>query len=148
MQMVVETDSVLVSPGSERNEETAMNCSRVLQSRSQQTHRTRDLLGQMEASPSLCHCRARVYGLVQGVFYRASTQEKATQLGVAGWVRNCADGSVELEAFGTTTKVEELLAWCRRGPELARVDRVDIEWLPPPQHPDEWRQWNPFRVVR
>jgi acylphosphatase len=98
-------------------------------------------------SSSLCHCRARVHGNVQGVFYRASTRSKAEVLGVAGWVRNCADGSVELEAYGTEKQLEELLAWCRRGPELARVERVDVEWLPPSERAADWSHWKPFRVI-
>ena len=74
--------------------------------------------------------RARVGGRVQGVYYRASTVEAAERLGVAGWVRNCADGSVELEAEGPTAAVEGLLAWCRTGPAGARVTGVDVEWIP------------------
>ena len=70
-------------------------------------------------------------GLVQGVYYRASTVESAGRLGVAGWVRNCPDGSVELEAEGPPAAVEGLLAWCRTGPAGARVSGVDVEWLSP-----------------
>ena len=73
--------------------------------------------------------RARVRGLVQGVYYRASTVESAERLGVSGWVRNCPDGSVELEAEGPTAAVEALLAWCRTGPAGARVAGVDVEWV-------------------
>ena len=73
--------------------------------------------------------RARVRGLVQGVYYRASTAETADRLGVAGWVRNCPDGSVELEAEGPPAAVEGLLAWCRTGPAGARVTGVDVEWV-------------------
>jgi len=73
--------------------------------------------------------RARVRGLVQGVFYRASTCDRASDLGVVGWVRNRADGSVELEAEGARDRVEELIAWCRRGPPGARVTGVDVEPL-------------------
>lgn len=73
--------------------------------------------------------RARVRGLVQGVYYRASTVEVAERSGVAGWVRNCSDGSVELEAEGPAAAVEALLAWCRTGPAGARVTGVDVEWI-------------------
>ncbi len=73
--------------------------------------------------------RARVRGLVQGVYYRASTVEAAERLGVTGWVRNCPDGSVELEAEGATAAVEGLLAWCWTGPAGARVVGVDVEWV-------------------
>ncbi len=71
--------------------------------------------------------RARVRGRVQGVFYRASTCDRAAELGLVGWVRNCADGSVELEAEGPREQVDQLIAWCRRGPAGARVSGVETE---------------------
>jgi acylphosphatase len=83
-----------------------------------------------------------VRGLVQGVFYRASTVDRASELGLVGWVRNCPDGSVELEAEGPGERVEELVAWCRRGPPGARVTGVEVEWLP------ETRGEREFRVRR
>jgi acylphosphatase len=70
---------------------------------------------------------ARVTGKVQGVFYRASTIEQARSLGLAGWVRNLPDGSVELEAEGDDGRVRQLVDWCRRGPPAARVDDVATE---------------------
>lgn len=70
--------------------------------------------------------RVTVAGRVQGVFFRAATQEKARSLGLAGWVRNLPDGRVELLAEGTNDVVGELLAWCRVGPKLARVDRCEV----------------------
>jgi acylphosphatase len=75
--------------------------------------------------------RARVVvrGLVQGVFYRASTCERADELGLAGWVRNRADGAVELEAEGPAAQVERLIEWCGRGPPGARVSAVEVEWM-------------------
>lgn len=69
-----------------------------------------------------------VHGRVQGVFYRASTQEKAIELGLTGWVKNRVDGSVELVAEGDREKVEELAEWCRVGPERAEVTVVDTNW--------------------
>lgn len=75
--------------------------------------------------------RAIVHGRVQGVSYRASTAREAQRLGLAGWVKNLPDGSVELEAEGDTTRVTELLAWCAHGPPAARVDRVDADDRPP-----------------
>ena len=74
--------------------------------------------------------RARISGGVQGVFYRATAVERAGELGLAGWVRNLPDGSVELEAEGPEDRLEELLAWCGRGPPAARVSGVETEWLP------------------
>jgi acylphosphatase len=75
--------------------------------------------------------RARIAGVVQGVFYRASTRDRARALGVTGWVRNRADGSVELEAQGPIAAVERLLAWCRVGPPGARVTGVEVTPLQP-----------------
>jgi len=75
--------------------------------------------------------RARVTGRVQGVFYRASAADRASELGLVGWVRNAADGSVELEAEGPPERLEELIAWCRRGPPAARVSDVHSEWIDP-----------------
>ncbi|QJD31006.1 acylphosphatase [Methylococcus geothermalis] len=67
-----------------------------------------------------------VAGRVQGVWYRASAARKASELGLTGWVRNLPDGRVELVAEGDVATVEALLAWCRRGPPLARVARLDV----------------------
>jgi len=74
--------------------------------------------------------RVRVEGLVQGVFYRATTQRQARALGLKGWVRNLPDGAVECLAEGEKGDVEELLRWLARGPTGARVDRVTTGWEP------------------
>ena len=71
-----------------------------------------------------------VRGKVQGVFFRKSTLEVAVRLGVSGWVRNRSDGSVETEAEGSEEAVEAFLAFCRRGPELARVEEVLVAHHP------------------
>ena len=71
---------------------------------------------------------AIVHGLVQGVFFRYHTRLEATRLGLAGTVRNLADGTVEVIAEGPRDALDRLLAWLRRGPELAVVDRVTAEW--------------------
>jgi acylphosphatase len=68
-----------------------------------------------------------VTGRVQGVSYRAATASEARRLGVVGWVRNRADGSVELEAEGPDDRVAALLAWCAQGPPAARVAAVAVE---------------------
>ncbi len=75
--------------------------------------------------------RARVFGRVQGVFFRASTAERARRLGLAGWVRNRTDGSVEVFAQGAPEAVDALVAWLHEGPPLARVVRVVREDAPP-----------------
>ena len=73
--------------------------------------------------------RLRISGQVQGVGYRQWMQRKAVALGVAGWVRNRGDGSVEALVYGDTASVEELLRHCRRGPSGAVVSliREDLE---------------------
>lgn len=68
-----------------------------------------------------------VYGRVQGVWFRASTKEKAEALGISGFVRNQADGSVYAELEGSTETLELMLAWLRRGPPLAQVDRIEVD---------------------
>jgi acylphosphatase len=66
-----------------------------------------------------------VHGLVQGVWFRRATQRTARALGVAGWVRNCADGSVEVVLEGAPERVTAAVAFCHEGPSGARVDHVD-----------------------
>lgn len=69
--------------------------------------------------------RCRVEGLVQGVFFRASTRARAQQLGVTGWAHNLPDGSVEVLACGEQSAVDELCAWLWQGPEQAQVSVVN-----------------------
>lgn len=71
--------------------------------------------------------RIVVRGRVQGVFYRNWTVATANGLGVRGWVRNRHDGSVEILACGDEAAVEALVEACRRGPEAAQVEAVDVE---------------------
>jgi len=71
--------------------------------------------------------RAIVTGHVQGVGFRAFTVEEARRHGLTGWVRNRADGSVELEAQGDDAHVGALLAWCAHGPPAAIVSGVTVE---------------------
>jgi acylphosphatase len=73
----------------------------------------------------------RVTGRVQGVFFRAETSRRARSLGVAGWVRNAHDGSVEAVFEGRPEAVESMVAWCARGPGGAVVDDVDVAWEEP-----------------
>jgi acylphosphatase len=67
-----------------------------------------------------------VIGRVQGVFYRASTQEAALRLGLVGWVRNCDDGSVELVACGEEPVLQQLENWLWQGPKYADVSAVEV----------------------
>ncbi len=72
-----------------------------------------------------------VKGRVQGVCYRMDTEDVARRLGLTGWVRNRMDRTVEIVAEGDREKIEDLIKWCRRGPRLARVDDIEIEWQEP-----------------
>ena len=74
----------------------------------------------------------RVNGRVQGVGFRYALRDEAQRLGLAGWVRNCADGSVEAVVQGEAHAVEALLRWARRGPRAARVEAF-AEAAPEPQ---------------
>jgi acylphosphatase len=71
--------------------------------------------------------RVRVSGRVQGVFFRGWTRDEARQLGVAGWVRNCPDGSVEAHIEGEEAVVDQLIARMRSGPSGAEVDHQTVE---------------------
>ena len=71
--------------------------------------------------------RLRISGRVQGVFFRESMRLRAEQLKVTGWVRNCADGTVEAVAQGDAFEVGRLIEWAHRGPDAAKVEKVDIE---------------------
>ncbi len=72
-----------------------------------------------------------VHGRVQGVYYRASTEQQARALGVTGWVRNLPDGSVKAEIQGAVQDVDALTRWAHDGPAAARVDRVDVRDIDP-----------------
>jgi len=72
-------------------------------------------------------CRQyRVAGRVQGVFFRASTQSAASDLGLSGWVKNTPMGEVELVACGDEAQLEQLERWLWQGPPHARVDAVTV----------------------
>ena len=69
----------------------------------------------------------RVTGRVQGVFYRAWAQGQARELGVSGWIRNCADGSVEALVEGDANAVDLLIEKLRKGPPGAMVSELSVE---------------------
>ncbi len=74
----------------------------------------------------------RIRGKVQGVFYRESARAEALRLGLNGWVRNLADGSVEAVVEGVPEAVDAFVTWCHQGPPQARVtgvERMDGEAL-------------------
>lgn len=84
------------------------------------------------------HCY--VSGRVQGVWFRASTQEKAKELGLTGWAKNLPDGRVEVLASGERLLLLELYEWLKQGPELASVEEVTYEELP-------WKDFGRFGVM-
>lgn len=71
-----------------------------------------------------------ISGRVQGVFFRASTQQKAQQLSLTGWVRNLSDGRVEVMASGAPERLDRLQEWLGKGPELAQVAAVQVAMEP------------------
>ncbi len=87
--------------------------------------------------------RAHLYisGRVQGVFYRACTQEEAKGLGLKGWVKNLDDGRVEVVCEGVREDILKLIEWCRVGPPGAIVRDVKVDWEPPTG------EFNEFRII-
>jgi len=83
-----------------------------------------------------------VIGMVQGVFFRASTLEQAQSLNLNGWVKNLPEGSVEVLAEGPRYALEQFADWCRQGPPAAEVDDVIVRWA---TFLDEFRT---FMIVR
>lgn len=83
--------------------------------------------------------RCFISGRVQGVWFRASTQKVAQDLGLTGWARNLSDGRVEVVACGTLDKIQELHQWLHTGPELAEVAEVTYEEI-------EWQEFERFGV--
>jgi len=87
-------------------------------------------------SEDLARVNVVVTGRVQGVFFRASALEKAQSLNLKGWVRNLADGSVEILAEGSRYALEDLCEWCKVGPPDAVVEDCIIRFG---KHQDEFR---------
>lgn len=75
--------------------------------------------------------RIVVSGRVQGVFFRDSTRRTAQARGVAGWVRNCEDGTVEAHLEGDPEAVESVIEWARSGPSRAEVTGVEVREVEP-----------------
>jgi len=79
--------------------------------------------------------RLMIEGLVQGVGYRYALAERATALGLAGWVRNRTSGAVEASVHGPADAVKALIDWAHRGPSAARVSHVNVADDPEPAPP-------------
>jgi len=69
--------------------------------------------------------------MVQGVFFRVETRDRARSLGLSGWVANAGDGTVRAAFEGEDERVESMIDWCRRGPSGAQVDDVAVTWVEP-----------------
>lgn len=93
-------------------------------------------------SEDLARLNLVITGDVQGVFYRASTLEKAQSLSLTGWVKNLPDGCVELTAEGPRYALDQLMQWCRRGPPAAQVEDVSARWS------DNRDEFKTFMIVR
>jgi acylphosphatase len=86
----------------------------------------------VDSRPSLDAARrVRVRGRVQGVFFRASTAERATALRLRGRAENRPDGTVLILAAGAPEALDKLVDWLHRGPPMARVDAVEVEVIEP-----------------
>ena len=72
-----------------------------------------------------------VRGMVQGVFFRVETRDRARSLGLSGWVRNASDGTVRAAFEGDDKRVASMVDWCGRGPRGARVEDVEVTWTDP-----------------
>ena len=73
--------------------------------------------------------KVRIYGRVQGVYFRHHTKLMADGLGLNGWVKNCPDGSVEALCSGSSDTVNQMIDWLHMGPDSAVVNRIDIDEL-------------------
>lgn len=75
--------------------------------------------------------RLRISGRVQGVYFRHHTNKEANRLGLKGFVRNLEDGSVEVVAEGNEDKINELIEFCKKGPEHAYVENLEVKYEEP-----------------
>ncbi len=76
---------------------------------------------------SLSRVHIHIYGRVQGVNFRYYARQRAQSLGLAGWARNCPDGSVEAVVEGPEESVQQFVRWAHRGPSMAEVERVQVD---------------------
>lgn len=82
-------------------------------------------------APETVRARVHVRGFVQGIGFRLGTSYEAKLRGLVGWVRNCADDGLECALQGPRPAVEAVIAWCRQGPNGARIAEVRVEWERP-----------------
>ncbi len=85
--------------------------------------------------------KVRIFGVVQGVGFRASVKQLADILGLRGYVKNLSNGSVEAVFVGEERKINSMLNFCKRGPPLAKVERVEVEEL------KEMPEFQDFKII-
>jgi acylphosphatase len=73
----------------------------------------------------------KIYGKVQGVFFRDSSRVEAQKLHLVGWVKNEPDGTIEIVAEGDDKDLNKFIEWCKYGPDNAEVEKVNIKWHEP-----------------
>lgn len=73
------------------------------------------------------HLNIKIFGRVQGIFYRVTAKEEAEKLGINGFARNESDGSVYIEAEGEKENLDKFISWCHKGPALAKIEKVTTE---------------------
>lgn len=81
----------------------------------------------------------KIYGKVQGVSFRYYAREKARELSLFGFARNESDGAAYFEAEGEEENLKKFLAWCRKGPETARVEKVEFAFSAELKKYDEFK---------
>ncbi|WP_019027846.1 acylphosphatase [Colwellia piezophila] len=82
---------------------------------------------------------AHISGRVQGVYFRASSQQQAIEYSLSGYARNLADGDVEVLLCGEQVNIDKMLAWLSHGPEQAQVDDIQHKKVP-------WQEHNFFSI--
>lgn len=74
------------------------------------------------------HLSIKISGKVQGVFFRVSTKEFVDKIGITGWVKNESNGTVSIQAEGNVESLEQLLLWCQKGSNGAKIENVEHKW--------------------
>ncbi len=87
------------------------------------------------------HLNVKIFGQVQGVFFRHSARQKAVELNITGFASNESDGTVYIEAEGKEENLKEFLDWCRQGPASAHVEKIESEFEP------ETKKFNEFVIL-
>ena len=77
--------------------------------------------------------KVKIYGIVQGVYFRHFVELSALELEIKGWVKNCDDGTVEALFQGTEKNIEKILQQCKKGPPSSKVNKIDVEEINKPE---------------